>query len=351
MTEPSPWSGLDEDAARRREERRLAAMRARERRRIYIVIALAVLVLAALVGLLWPRDGDAVVPGRGELAIPLVAALLHPAAPTGPTGPPSHKPVPVLMYHVIHSPPASVRYPALYVPPAEFDAQVAALKRAGYHGVTLDQVRSAWFKGTPLPRKPIVLSFDDGYRSQFAKAMPELRRVGWPGVLNLQIDLPPWQGGLTQSAVRAMMAAGWEVDAHTITHPDLTTLDAAALQREVAGSRRIIQHRFGAPVNWFCYPAGRYDPTVEAVVKRAGFAGATTTLPGWATRSEDPYRLPRVRVNGGTSPDALLGEIASERTAESIVRRGGRRVAGSFLCARRRRAGPRTTGSRRRWPR
>jgi peptidoglycan/xylan/chitin deacetylase (PgdA/CDA1 family) len=315
MTEPSPWGRLDEDAARRREERRLAAMRARERRRIYIVIALAVLVLAALVGLLWPRDGDAVVPGRGELAIPLVAALFHPAAATGPTGPPSHKPVPVLMYHVIHSPPASVRYPALYVPPAEFDAQVAALKRAGYHGVTLDQVHSAWFKGTPLPRKPIVLSFDDGYRSQFAKAMPELRRVGWPGVLNLQIDLPPSQGGLTQGAVRAMMAAGWEVDAHTITHPDLTTLDAAALQREVAGSRRIIQHRFGAPVNWFCYPAGRYDPTVEAVVKRAGFVGATTTLPGWATRSDDPYRLPRVRVNGETSPDALLGEIASERTA------------------------------------
>jgi peptidoglycan/xylan/chitin deacetylase (PgdA/CDA1 family) len=315
MTEPSPWGRLDEDAARRREERRLAAMRARERRRIYIVIALAMLVLAALVGLLWPRDGNAAVPGRGALAIPLVAALFHPAAPAGPTGPPSHKRVPILMYHVIHSPPPSARYPALYVAPAEFAAQVAALKRAGYHGVTLDQVRSAWSKGTPLPPKAIVLSFDDGYRSQYAKAMPELLRAGWPGELDLEIDLPPSQGGLTTSDVRAMIAAGWEVDAHTITHPDLTTLDAVALQREVAGSRRIIQRRFGAPVNWFCYPAGRYDPTVEAAVKRAGFVGATTTLPGWATRSDDPYRLPRVRVDGGTSPDALLGEIASERAA------------------------------------
>jgi hypothetical protein len=95
----------------------VAAMRARERRRIYIVIALAALVLAALVVLLWPRDGNAAVPGRGALAIPLVAALLHPAAPAGPTGPPSHKPVPILMYHVIHSPPAGVRSAALYVPP------------------------------------------------------------------------------------------------------------------------------------------------------------------------------------------------------------------------------------------
>jgi peptidoglycan/xylan/chitin deacetylase (PgdA/CDA1 family) len=315
MTEPSRWSRLDEDAARRREERRLAAMRARERRRLYVVIALVVLVLAALVGLLWPSDGNAAVPGRGELAIPLVAAFFHPAAPAGPTGPPSHKAVPILMYHVIHSPPASVRYPTLYVPPAEFAAQVAALKQAGYHGVTLDQVRSAWTKGTPLPRKPVVLSFDDGYRSQFAKAMPVLRRAGWPGELNLQIDLPPSQGGLTAGEVRTMIAAGWEVDAHTITHPDLTTLDAAALQREVGGSRRIIEHRFGVPAHWFCYPAGRYDPTVEAAVRRAGFVGATTTLPGWATPSEDPYRLPRVRVDGETSPDALLGEVAGERAA------------------------------------
>jgi peptidoglycan/xylan/chitin deacetylase (PgdA/CDA1 family) len=318
MTDPSPWTRLDSDAARRREERRQAAARARERRRLYIVVGLAVLVLAALIGLLWPRGGDAAVRGRGELAIPLVATLLHPAttAPaTPPTGPPSHKPVPILMYHVIHSPPASVKYPALYVPPAEFAAQVAALKGAGYHGVTLDQVRSAWTRGTPLPRKPIVLSFDDGYRSQYAKAMPELKRVGWPGVLNLQIDLPPSQGGLTQSDVRAMLAAGWEVDAHTITHPDLTTLDAASLRREVAGSRRIIRQRYGIPVNWFCYPAGRYDPTVQAAVRQAGYVGATTTLPGWATRADDPYRLPRVRVNGGTAPEALLGQIAGERSA------------------------------------
>jgi peptidoglycan/xylan/chitin deacetylase (PgdA/CDA1 family) len=325
MTEPEPWSQLDSDAERRREARRVAAARNRERRRLYVVIGLGVILLIALIGLLWPRGGDAAVRGRGELAIPLVAALLHPASAPGsppppaslgaPTGRPSTKPVPILMYHVIHSPPPGAKFPDLYVPPAEFASQVRALKGAGFHGVTLDQVRSAWTKGTPLPAKPVVLSFDDGYRSQFAKAMPTLRSVRWPGVLNLQLSLPPSQGGLTESQVRQMVAAGWELDAHTINHLDLTTLDAAGLRREIAGSRKIIQRRFGVPVNFFCYPAGRYDPTVEASVKQAGFSGATTTQPGWATPAEDPYRLPRVRVNSGTAPATLLQQIATDRTA------------------------------------
>jgi peptidoglycan/xylan/chitin deacetylase (PgdA/CDA1 family) len=328
MTEPKPWTNVDRDDSQRRERRRVAASRNRERRRLYIVVALVVVLLIALAGLLWPRDGSGAVRGRGELAIPLVAALLHPAsAPSAaaaapppaslgaPTGRPSTKPVPILMYHVIHSPPPGAKFPELYVPPAEFDSQVRALKDAGFHGVTLDQVNSAWTKGTPLPAKPVVLSFDDGYRSQFAKAMPTLRGAGWPGVLNLQLSLPPSQGGLTESQVRQMVAAGWEVDAHTINHLDLTTLDAAGLQREIAGSRKIIQKRFGVPVNFFCYPAGRYDPTVEASVKQAGFTGATTTQPGWATPAEDPYRLPRVRVNSGTAPATLLQQITTDRTA------------------------------------
>jgi peptidoglycan/xylan/chitin deacetylase (PgdA/CDA1 family) len=325
MTEPSPWSRLDEDSTRRREERRVAAVRARERRRVYVVIGLIVLLIAAVVVLVWPRDGDAAERGRGALAIPLVGVLLHPAsgAPVQaspaalgtPTGHPIDRPVPILMYHVIHSPPPGAKFPDLYVPPAEFSAQVAALAHAGYRAVTLDQLRSAWKRGTPLPAMPVILTFDDGYRSQAAKAMPVLRARHWPGVLDLQLSLPPSQGGLTNGAIHQLIAAGWEIDAHTIDHLDLNTLDATGLRHEIAGSRQIIRHRFGVPVDWFCYPDGRYDATVEAAVKEAGYVGATTTLPGWASPHEDPYRLPRVRVHGGTQPAALLGEITADRGA------------------------------------
>jgi hypothetical protein len=69
------------------------------------------------------------------------------------------------------------------------------------------------------------------------------------------------------------------------------------------------------PVNWFCYPSGHYDPTVIDAVRSAGFIGSTTVVPGWASRADDAYRLPRLRVLGGTSPSALLAQIAAAENA------------------------------------
>src|SRR5262249_1896203 len=90
-------------------------------------------------------------------------------------------PVPVLMYHVIADPRWSAQLPELYVGPKTFNRQMEALKAKGYAGVSLNQVYDAWFKDGKLPEKPVVVSFDDGYRSQYVYARPELRKLGWPG--------------------------------------------------------------------------------------------------------------------------------------------------------------------------
>jgi peptidoglycan/xylan/chitin deacetylase (PgdA/CDA1 family) len=215
---------------------------------------------------------------------------------------------------VIAPPLATAAYPGLYVPPAEFEAQMAALARAGYHAVTLDEVRSYWLHGTPLPAKPIVLSFDNGYRTQYTVAMPVLRRLHWVGDENLQLSgLPPSQGGLSRREVEALVAAGWELDTQGYSHADLTTLDASELHFQVAVARQSIRRIYHVAAAWFCYPSGRYDAPVGSAVAAAGFVGSTTTIPGWASPGEDPYRLPRLRVLGGTSPEQLLALIAGAR--------------------------------------
>jgi peptidoglycan/xylan/chitin deacetylase (PgdA/CDA1 family) len=228
------------------------------------------------------------------------------------TGKPGTATVPVLMYHVINPPPAGAPFPGLYVPADEFAAQMQALKAAGWHAVTLDQLEAYWTHGVPLgPGKPIVLTFDNGYASQYENALPILKRLGWVGNENMQLTgLPPSQGGLTDAQVRGLIAAGWELDTQGISHADLITLDAAQLEYQVASARRTLQKRYDVPVNWFCYPSGHYDATVIAAVKGAGFVGSTTVVPGWASPGEDPYRLPRLRVLGGTSPSGLLDQIA-----------------------------------------
>jgi peptidoglycan/xylan/chitin deacetylase (PgdA/CDA1 family) len=211
-------------------------------------------------------------------------------------------PVPILEYHVLGQPQTEVPYPDLYVPRASFRKQMDWLEQQGYEAVTLEQVEEAWYHEGTLPAKPMVISFDDGYRPQYTFALPTLRKHGWPGVLNLKAE----GSDLYESNVKAMLAAGWELAAHTINHSDLTTLEGEALEEEVAGSREILRREYGVPVKNFCYPAGRFDESVIAAVEAAGYTGATTEIPGWATK-DHPYELARIEVLGSWT----LGDLSA----------------------------------------
>src|SRR5204862_7168245 len=97
-------------------------------------------------------------------------------------------PIPILIYHVVATPAPGAAYPQLWVKPPVFAAEMAALRHAGYWGITLAEAWRAWTQGGSLPRRPVVVSFDDGYRGDYTHARPVLRRLGWPGVLNLELD-------------------------------------------------------------------------------------------------------------------------------------------------------------------
>jgi peptidoglycan/xylan/chitin deacetylase (PgdA/CDA1 family) len=214
--------------------------------------------------------------------------------------------VPILEYHVLGAAPAGAPYPELYVTRPDFHRQMDWLDQHGYQAVTLEQVERAWYHGGTLPAKPVVLSFDDGYRPQFTYALPELRKHGWAGVLNLKAE----GSDLYESNVRAMIGAGWELAAHTIHHLDLTELDSEQLHEEVTGSRAMLRREYGVPVADFCYPAGRFDPTVVAAVEAAGYTGATTEIPGYAERQK-PYELGRFEILSSSGVSGMAADLAS----------------------------------------
>jgi hypothetical protein len=215
-------------------------------------------------------------------------------------------PVPILEYHVLGDPPEGAPYPELFVARPDFRHQMEWLDEHDYQAVTLEQVEAAWFEGATLPAQPVVLSFDDGYRPQYTFALPQLRKHGWAGLLNLKAE----GSELYESNVKAMIAAGWEVAAHTIHHLDLTELDAEQLHEEVAGSRAILRHEYGVPVKNFCYPAGEFNDTVIAAVEEAGFVGATTEIPGYATK-DSPYELARFEILRSSGVSGMAEDLAS----------------------------------------
>src|SRR5262249_22099276 len=129
----------------------------------------------------------------------------------------------------------------------------------------------------------------------------------WPGVLNLVVhNVRP--GDIVAGQVRQLIAAGWEIDAHTVTHPDLTSLDPTRLRYEVAGSRAALRGKFHQPVDFFCYPAGHYDAAVIAAVRAAGYLGATTENPGLG-RPSQAYTLSRIRISYGDGAPQLAQKL------------------------------------------
>jgi peptidoglycan/xylan/chitin deacetylase (PgdA/CDA1 family) len=219
------------------------------------------------------------------------------------------------MYHVLAAASPNSVFPKLYVPPAQLAAETDWLSAEGYQAITLRQLFAAWAGLRALPPRAIVLSFDDGYQSDYTAALPTLRRHHWPGVLDLAVrnlrpgDIEPWQ-------VRRLIAAGWEIAAHTISHANLTKLGPSQLRHEVAGSRTDLERMFGVPVDFFCYPFGLYDDRVIAAVKAAGFHGATTENEGLARPSE-PFTLDRIDIGPGDGVQGLIERLRRYRAVST----------------------------------
>ena len=305
----------DEVRARRRE----AARRRVRRQRLLGASALAAVLAALAVVLVLAKTGSDPAPTATHVR----TLAKHPDKPAHgglpasfPEPAPAHsepagRPIPILMYHAVEAPPAGTAFPELWVPAESFAAEMQALHRDGYHAITMAAATDYWRGRRRVPRKPIVLTFDDGFRSQVEEAMPVLKRLGWPGVLYLEVASlhTPGSGGISDAGVRELLRAGWELGSHTMTHPDLPTIGAEQLHEEVADSRQLLRRRFHVPVDAFCYPAGKYDDAVVAAVERAGYRTATTVDPGLAGPG-DRFRLPRVRVNGTDGADTLMRQLA-----------------------------------------
>ena len=304
--EPSYLTELPDDL---KLKRAAAARRRRWRRRLALGALVAVLAaVAALV--VTSLGGEEEAQPTTEAPQPTEPQATSPesAAPAYPAGWEPHPgPVPVLGYHAIETPSTAEALPEPFVEPRDFEAQMQWLEDRGFEAVTLDQVQGAWYEEGRLPPKPIVISFDDGHPSQYSNAFEVLETRDWPGVLNLFAR----GSELPAADVERMLDAGWELASKATANVDLTTLDSTTLEREVAGSRRILRRRFGVPVKSFCYPLGRYSATVISAVKGAGYVGAQTQIAGVANAAT-PYLVDRIQI---LLSDGLPGFISKLESA------------------------------------
>jgi peptidoglycan/xylan/chitin deacetylase (PgdA/CDA1 family) len=221
--------------------------------------------------------------------------------------------VPILMYHRIDvlrpTLPAITR--RLTVDPGDFAAQMEWLHAHGFHAITQLQLFRALERAAPLPPKPIVLTFDDGYRDVLGKASPVLMRLHMPAVEYVITDRISAGDSsfLTWGMLRTLERRGIAIGSHTVHHLELTGLDSAAALTELRASRQALERRLGHPVQWFSYPAGAHDARTVALVREAGYVLAVTTDPGSVQESADPLELHRYEVLDSTGVAGLAALV------------------------------------------
>lgn len=204
--------------------------------------------------------------------------------------------------------------PAKGLPPAHaglvvddrsFRWQIVLLGLLGFRAVSLEHVARALHGQATLPARPVVITFDDGYAGIYDYAFPTLHRYGYTATLFLIAEdfvhgTPPSRARaypvVTNTQVDEMLAHGFTIGSHTISHARLTELSPTAIHTEVHHSKRLLEQVFGGAITTFCYPYGDTNPAVAAAVAEAGYRCATTTRFGRRHQADEQFLLKRISV-------------------------------------------------------
>ncbi|WP_406009833.1 polysaccharide deacetylase family protein [Streptomyces sp. NBC_00637] len=215
--------------------------------------------------------------------------------------------VPILMYHAVAADPNDATR-TLSVTPEAFAEQMAVLADRRLTPLTTADLATRWRSGRPLPERPVLITFDDGYEGVHRHALPALAKHGFPatlfvttgwirgahdtgGALDTMLDWPQ---------VRELADGGVEIGGHSHTHPQLDQLGGARLHAELTRCRDITADELGTPLASFAYPYGYSNRRVRGAVREHGFAQAVAVGNSLAHRAQGPYALRRVTVRRGT---------------------------------------------------
>ncbi|MFG2678916.1 polysaccharide deacetylase family protein [Streptomyces sp. NPDC048392] len=235
--------------------------------------------------------------------------------------------VPVLMYHAVAAAPNDATR-ALSVTPEAFAGQMAAIADRGRTPIGTAELAAAWRSGGPLPRRPLLITFDDGYEGVHRYALPSLAEHGFPATLFVSTGWlrgPYDTGGapgamLDWDQVRELAAAGVEIGGHSHTHPQLDRLGEERLRHELVHCREIVAGQLGAAPASFAYPYGYSDRRVRRAVRETGYAQALAVGNGLARRAQGPYALRRVTVRRSTGPDEFARLLEGRAIGRTFAR-------------------------------
>ena len=187
------------------------------------------------------------------------------------------------------------------------------LKASGFRVVPLSSILS-FMRGDVSGEHLAAITFDDGYRDFYDNAYPILREYNYPSTVFLVSDLIGGENVWDREKVRVRKnLIDWEAilklkanevtfGSHSRTHPFLTKLSRMNMIDEIRYSKTFLEDRLQTPVDFFCYPYGKYNEEVIHEVREAGYRAALTTKRGLVRGDDNPFEMHRCLIRNTTHP-------------------------------------------------
>jgi peptidoglycan/xylan/chitin deacetylase (PgdA/CDA1 family) len=230
--------------------------------------------------------------------------------------------IPILMYHRVATdgPPGLERF---RVDPILFEEQLSALAHHGYSTIGLsDWVELSRSEGAM--GKPIILTFDDGYRDFLTAALSPLQKYLFSATVFLVADriggFADWDASYGKAAplmswqeIREIADEGIDLGCHSLTHRPMTEMSYSDLMNDTRQARASLEHGLGSPITHFAYPYGAENPAVRSVIAALGFSSAVSCRAALAHLGDDNLSLPRIEVPGNCTPEELMARVGNQR--------------------------------------
>lgn len=215
--------------------------------------------------------------------------------------------IPILMYHQISENPHP-NFLEYTVTPKAFESQMKALKMLGFRTISFDQLMAHREGKGKLPRRPIIVTFDDGLTESIEHSVPVLEKLGFTAVYYMPTNYMGIKSGwmvpeidaefqiVDWPTVRDLDSRGFEIGSHTMNHPWLNRIPPEQCHEELEGSRKRLEDFLGHEVRHIAYPFGAHNEQVKAIASETGYYTACTTEPFIAGADSNMFSLPRLNI-------------------------------------------------------
>jgi len=240
-------------------------------------------------------------------------------------------PVPIITYHRIG--PQLPPDPLESISPETFAVQMRRLHRAGYTSIGFDLLLEHRENGHPLPPRPVIIAFDDGYQDYLDHAVPILRRYGFTAMFYLVAGLMGQRSSWTEPSqrysrpimgwdgARELLRQGFHCGGHTLTHPRLARLTANECRYELVESRRILEEQLDRPIRHLAYPYGSQNSEVRALAMAAGYQTACCSVSSRrVTPADEVFALPRIGISARDSSATFVTRVLTGHSIRTLTR-------------------------------